>query len=58
MSTKCCQLLASDKLYRFQTTLNRSLSVKPADVLFGTIGSAVRSVGGFFKRQERDSGCN
>lgn len=50
--------LPFDKLHRFQTTLSCSLSIKAADVLFGTLGSAVGLVGGFFKRQERDSGCN
>lgn len=46
------------KLHRFQMTLNRSLSIKPADVLFGTIGSTFRVAGGFFKRQERVCDCN
>lgn len=50
--------LPLDKLYRFQTTMNRIMSIKSADVLFGTTGNAVRLVGGFFKRQERGSDCN
>lgn len=50
--------LPLDKLHRFHMTLNHSLSIKSADVLFGTIGSTVRVAGGFFKRQEGVSGCN
>lgn len=50
--------LPLDKLYKFQMTLNRGLSIKSADVLFGTTGSTVRVAGGFFNRQERVSECN
>lgn len=54
LSAPCLSTSCTD----FRWLFNRSLSIKSADVLFGTIGSTVRVAGGFSKRQGRVSDCN